>query len=202
MDPGPGLLGPPQTAALEHRLYLGAIGILLIAAETDTARWLVRGGIPSVVALGVCLCLATIAVLRILSYESPTSLWESAAQSAPESRLVGRRLAVAYDEAGRVERAIEQYESSLRARPRDAPIWVRLGVLLDAVGRSDEAEAAWKQAAELDPDDPHAWVMLVRAALDRGDEAAALRYARELDDRDLTFPYPLRRRLERAVAAP
>jgi tetratricopeptide (TPR) repeat protein len=89
--------------------------------------------------------------------------------------------------AGEIGRALDGYSSAAdedRLLPRErAEARYKLGLVLSRLGRAHEAARAWALASRLDPEGPwaeRARLRLGRTAIERGEPALALRFAREL----------------------
>jgi tetratricopeptide (TPR) repeat protein len=76
-------------------------------------------------------------------------------------------LAVALQEAGRLDEAIGHYERAAALRPDYAPAYNNMGTALRAGGRSEHAVAAYERALELMPDYPDAHYNLANALLEQ-----------------------------------
>ena len=89
--------------------------------------------------------------------------------------ITENNLAVAFQEDGQLDRALEHYQRSLTHRPDYAPAYNNMGAALRAAGRLDEAVASYRRALESQPDYPDAHYNLANALLEqkRPDEAAA-----------------------------
>jgi tetratricopeptide (TPR) repeat protein len=71
------------------------------------------------------------------------------------------------------EKALADYQRALVLDPRYAPLQYRIAAVLLKLGRCDDAERHFSEAARLAEKSPFPWLGLGRAALSRGDRAAA-----------------------------
>lgn len=83
-------------------------------------------------------------------------------------------LAVAEDELGNLETAIDLLIGVSRLDPTYAPAWWRRGNWLAELGRTAEAEAAYRHATETDSAAVAGWIGLARIELQRGSPAKAI----------------------------
>jgi len=107
-------------------------------------------------------------------------------------------LALALQQAGRLDEAEAAYRAVLAETPDDLDALNLLGLVLQNQGRLSESIALLSQALALDPAFPEAWANLSRAQRAAGDSAAALQSARratELDP-DLADAFILVSRIE------
>lgn len=95
--------------------------------------------------------------------------------SAMMRAITENNLAVAMQEAGQRERAIEHYRRAVEIRGDYAPAYNNMGTALRGMGRVDEAIAAYSRALQVMPDYPDAHYNLANALMDlnRPDEAVA-----------------------------
>ena len=102
-------------------------------------------------------------------------------QRQPEDALERRALAVAYAEAGRYGRAIEEFKKALALAPAMVGIHADLGLVYDRQGRADQAMAALEKAVALAPDSARFHLRLGQAhAKAGGDERATAAFAKAL----------------------
>jgi predicted O-linked N-acetylglucosamine transferase (SPINDLY family) len=86
----------------------------------------------------------------------------------PSATMVGRKLALMSDRAGRADKAAVALEAVLAAEPGDAPGWAGLSDVYRRLGRMADAEAAARRAVELDPTLPAAANCLGNVLAGRG----------------------------------
>lgn len=89
----------------------------------------------------------------------------------------GRRRAA----AGRFEEAIEDFQRSAQLRPEDPDAYVDLARVLIKLQRSDEAAVALQQALRVEPGHVFALTTLAIYSTGKGDEAAARKWIREME---------------------
>jgi Tfp pilus assembly protein PilF len=185
---------PLQEMVVDHRAYLGSMGVLLVLAAT-VWRW---GGAR----LGVLLVL--VFATRAIHYEwilaDPVRAWEDATRRAPASAdavcALGEayaargdaraeamflrattldpthyrywaNLGVYYSEAGRHDDAARALRRAATEAPQNAAVRDYLGVVLEAAGRVDEAAAEFEAALRAEPDFVQAYINLAALKLKR-----------------------------------
>ena len=143
--------GNRQTAA-EHRMYLGLIPVVALAAVGIHRR--LRGA-----ALPACLVvsagLAAITVQRNRVYGSALSLWSDTVAKNPANPGAHNNLGnvlVGLNSPDRLQLAVSELETALRLKPDFADADFNLGNALNAEGRTREAMARYEEALRLRPD--------------------------------------------------
>lgn len=99
-------------------------------------------------------------------------LLHEALEIDPESPLAMYRLAMAYDELNRIEKALPFYEASVRAAPSQNPAIHRLASVYRRLGRSSQARAMYDQALANNAYDVPAAMGLTELDLQLGTEEA------------------------------
>ena len=169
------LLGLPasRVLALESRLALPAIAIVLIAAEVARrAAWPPRVRVAA--ASGLLAVLAAVTFSYADGFRDRLSFARAAVRGSPRSALAHRNLGVAYHLAGQTALARQEYETAIAADPEEPVVHNNVAVLLMAEGRLLEAELELRAELTINPRYPPAHDNLARvlSALGRDEEAA------------------------------
>ncbi|MDH7516082.1 MAG: tetratricopeptide repeat protein [Bacteroidota bacterium] len=108
-------------------------------------------------------------------FESAAMLLEQAAAecSAAEALVVLRRLADAYVEMGRYDRALDALRRALDLDAHAAAVWNDVGIVCRKMGKEGEAREAFERAHACDPDNADILVNLGAAALRLSDLSGA-----------------------------
>lgn len=136
--------------ALESRLALPAIAIVLIACEVaDRAPWpararLVAGAVLTAVLAGVTFSYAG-------SFRDRLSFAQAAVSGAPHAALAHRNLGVAYHLAGQTAIARREYEAAVAEDAGEPIVHNNLAVMLMAEGRLPEAEQELRAELAVNP---------------------------------------------------
>lgn len=123
---------PRLDPANDRQLYLACWGPFLALAVTAVRALPPLRARAALAALLAAFTAASFA--RQLDYRTEIRLWEASVREAPGNPRARNNLGLAYQEAGRLEEAAEQYRAALRLRPG----YIRAGVnlrLLDWDGK-------------------------------------------------------------------
>jgi protein O-mannosyl-transferase len=178
-------------AMAEHRVYLASCGLFLAAAMaigravalTDHLRRPVRVLACAAFTMGL-LSLSGRTFLRNTVWASPVSLWQEAADLAPESWLPRTVLGEALDAAGQREEAIAAFTTALRLRPEEEDGYMKLGTCLAELGRIEEANATFEALRRRKPQSPTVSTGLGAVSLISGQPEQAKRYFLETLEKD------------------
>jgi tetratricopeptide (TPR) repeat protein len=160
--------------ALECRLYLPAVAVILAACEIARA-------VPGPAAARATAGGAVIASLAIASFvhagnfRDRRTFAEAAVRGSPHASLAHKNLGVTLHLAGDIEGARRAYEAALAEDAGEPIAHNNLAVILLREGRLPEAEAHLRAELAINPRYPpaHENLALVLRALGRTDEAAA-----------------------------
>jgi tetratricopeptide (TPR) repeat protein len=180
----------------EQRLYLPAIGMMLVAAAgfgTALERAASAGEKYSSRALtcGLAILLIILSALtmkRNTEWRTPLSLWTSALEEYPESGRATTQIANIYMGMGRFEEALEAAREAVKIVPDVPEARVTLAMAYSQSGLLKEALAEARAAVGLNPGSSDAQIVLgtVYAQLERYEEAeAAWQRALELDPQNV-----------------
>jgi hypothetical protein len=139
----------------ENRAYLAIMGVTGLVAiglvrllnwarmRTSVLWWGVWTGVVVSV-----LVYAGLTIQRNRVWQDDVTLWSDAVQKEPYSPLSRNNLGVAYEQAGLLDQAAEQYRYFWTIKPTDPLASYNLGVVMEKQGRLKEA-GAWYKAAFL-----------------------------------------------------
>lgn len=163
----------------ERRMYLplAALLSLVVIAGNRLLKnwgWSRRWRVGAVLVWTFLLAATT--VQRNMDYRSGKTIWQSAVKANPANARAHNNLALALEQEGQFEAAIEHYERALSAYAKSAEVHNNLGGVLLRVGRTEEAVAQLRRAVEIRPDYMAAQFNLGVALLRVGQPAAASEY--------------------------
>ncbi|MBL9032390.1 MAG: tetratricopeptide repeat protein [Phycisphaerae bacterium] len=142
-------------AAVPVSVLLGAcLAWLAMRSDSRRRRVLAIGG----TFVGMALVALTWAQARV--WRDPLSLWSHAVEAGAPGSAVHVNLALALEQAGRGQEAIERLRTAVAINPRDGRAWYTLGAYLRRARQLDAAEQALRRAAEHLPQAYIAWTAL------------------------------------------
>ncbi|MES1209938.1 MAG: hypothetical protein ABUS79_28715, partial [Pseudomonadota bacterium] len=157
---------------LENRLYLPAVGIVVMLCELAGAlTWPARAKFAvagALIALG-----AGTTVAYAANFRDRLIFAEAAVRQSPHSSLAHRNLGVTYQLSGHVDDARREYQAALAEDAGEPVAHNNLGVLFMAERRLPEAELELREELRLNPTyvPAHRNLAKVLRALGRDDEA-------------------------------
>jgi len=139
--------------ALESRLALPAIAIVLIACEVaDRVAWPPRTGAERLAAGAVLTAaLAAVTFSYAGNFRDRLAFAQAAVSGAPHSALAHRNLGVAYHLAGQTALARQEYEAAVAEDAGEPIVHNNLAVILMAEGRLPEAEQQLRAELAVNP---------------------------------------------------
>ena len=160
--------------ALESRLYLAAVAVVLAVGEIARA-------VPAPTAVRAAAGGAVIAVFAAASFvhagnfRDRLTFAEAAVRGSPRSSLAHKNLGVTLHLAGDIDAARREYEAALAEDAAEAIAHNNLGVILMSQGRLPEAEVHLRAEIAVNPRyaSAHENLSLVLRAMGRPDEAMA-----------------------------
>jgi len=179
---------PLNASIAEHWLYLPSIGFIAFMVgslqHVFTSRR-IRLAPRQLRALSVgclaiiLLCFTALTMRRNTDWHDNISLFTSTLEYAPNSSRVHYNLAVAYQDQGEEEKALNEFRETLRLDPNNAYLRLDLAAMRASKGEQEEAARLYLEAIQLNPNDPdmvEAYVNLARIYHGRGkpEEAAKL----------------------------
>jgi hypothetical protein len=145
---------PIRDLAVERRLYLPMIGLLLIASEVLVRlHWNERRFVG--VLAGIVVVAGALTWNRSQVWSSSVALWSDAAEKTPQKPRTHFGLGTAEYTAGRYADAVQQYK--LAESPeyaKDGTFYRQWALALNGVGRLQEAIGMGRKAVQLDPTAP------------------------------------------------
>jgi tetratricopeptide (TPR) repeat protein len=158
---------------LENRLYLPALGVVVIACEcgralawTGRRAWIAGGAVVAV--------LAGLAVSYSGNFANRLTFCEAAVRGSPHASLAHRNLGVAYHTGGDERAAWNEYQAALAQDAHEPVAHNNMAVILMAHGQMGEAERELRQELAINPRyiPAHRNLAVVFRAMKRLDEAA------------------------------
>ncbi len=167
----------------EQRLYIAAVGVLLIAGAgfATVLHKADEAGRRRLGHTAICLLVATLAIFSALTirrnveWRDPMSLWMSAIDVYPDSMRANAQVASQYLKMDRPEAALPYAEKAVEAGPDVVETQITLARALSAIGSHAQALAHARTAVDLDPgsSDARSCLGAIHAGLERWDEAEA-----------------------------
>jgi len=150
-----GLVQVGQQSMADRYMYLPIVGLAIafvwgvgeMVASRRIARTVAAAG-----ALVLVLGWTLLARAQAATWKDDFSLFGHAVDVTERNYLAHYRLGYAWNEAGRLDEALEQYRLSVEANPRYADAHNDIGLVLQKQGRAEEAIESYRRAVEIDPD--------------------------------------------------
>jgi tetratricopeptide (TPR) repeat protein len=134
----------------EHRLYLPALGLLLVVAEF-LRRWKTTRPKMMATMAGVLVVIAVLTYNRSQVWSSDVALWQDAISKSPYKSRPHFQLGFAWFAQGQCQAALPEFDKAGRYAKPDYRLLVDWGLVNDCVGNRPEAIHKLKQAAALSP---------------------------------------------------
>lgn len=162
--------------ALESRLYLPAVAIVLAACEiARCATGPLRARLAAATAMVAVL--AVVSFLYSDDFRDRLTFSQAAVRGSPHSALAHRNLGVTYQLVGDPSGARLEYQRALAEDAGEPVVHNNLGVLLMAEGRLEEAEHELREELTLNPGYPQAQQNLAAVLRARGQTEPTARAA-------------------------
>ena len=162
---------PIDDRLAERRVYLGFVGLALMAAEfvsrMNEERW------KQAALVGVLAVLGLATAVRSSAYGSAEAMWASSVSANPENGRAHFQLAYVYYTQGRCGEAAAQYGDAAKYGKTDYRLLVDWGLALDCAGDSQGALEKLRAATGLERDS-HAWSVMGMVLAKRNETAKAL----------------------------
>ncbi len=146
---------PLGDLAVERRLYLSSIGIVIVCA--CFFGWIYKQLSPKIALIALFITVVVSGYLTIERnrvWKDEITLWTDAAKKSPNKVRVLNNRAFAFYSAGRLEEAEKMYIELLRRFPDYPYGYNNLGTIYEKKGQLDKALAAYKKAVSLRPHNP------------------------------------------------
>jgi protein O-mannosyl-transferase len=182
---------PIRDLAVERRLYLPFIGLLLITVDFLRKSHLSRATLAAVIGV-VSLIAGVLTYQRSHVWSSSLAFWEDVTSKSPNNARAWFQLAYAQWQAQQCQQAANTYERVSKLQPLDEKLAVDWAHALDCANRPDEAVAKLNEAAKTTPNaHVYATIGMIRGKRGKSDEALqALATAEKLDPSfEMTYVY-------------
>jgi len=172
----PALLVPASLNAqtFEHRLYLPAIGILLLLPHTVLFRDKLGEKQLTIAAVAVCVLFAGLNMRHQRNFADPLTFWTQAVETSPNSAYANMMLAARLDKS-EMKRSEELFRKAYRLNPKEKYLNFYMGELLqkkDSVLASEPYLLAEKKISDYVQCDFY----LARVAMEKRDIPGAIAY--------------------------
>lgn len=162
---------PIDDRLAERRVYLGFVGLALVAAEfvarMDGEKW------KRAALAGVLLALGAATAARAGAYGSAEAMWSSSVRANPENGRAHFQLAYVYYTQGRCGEAAAEYGGAAKHGKTDYRLLVDWALALECAGDSQAALEKLRAATGLERDS-HAWSVMGMVLAKRNETAKAL----------------------------
>ncbi|MCX5784268.1 MAG: tetratricopeptide repeat protein [Elusimicrobia bacterium] len=175
----PGFLRPNSDLPadfIEHRMYVPALGFILLLLETNAVKNLVFGKNPGTFLAGLILVLfSVINVFYSANFKNSYNFWNNAVTHSPEYHLTQCNFGLELAMKGDLTHAIEHYQEALKLNPAYPDAHNNLGIALAKQGKFEQAVLEYREALRLNPylAETHDQLGLALSAQGKVDEAVA-----------------------------
>jgi Tfp pilus assembly protein PilF len=153
---------------LEHRLYLPAVGLVLMLLESKPLEK-IKPKIAYGIWSAIIVLLAFLTFARLPVFADGLAFWESAVKSSPHLYCVHDVLGKVYYDRGELENAGREFRKSMVLKPEYAYSYNNLGMIWLRQNRVDSAMGYFRQALKLKTDYAEAWSNLGTVYYQLGD---------------------------------
>jgi tetratricopeptide (TPR) repeat protein len=168
---------PLADVVLEHRAYIPALGIAMLAAALFRWLWKDSATAGIAVALVIAVVLGAMTIQRNRVFANEIALWEDTVSKSPEKARAHYSLATAYQLKGRFNEAIPEYEKAIAIKRDIYAAYSNLSAMQIDAGRLNEGEQTLLKLTEAAPDYSDGFVNLAALYLRKPDPAKALEAA-------------------------
>jgi tetratricopeptide (TPR) repeat protein len=151
--PCTGIIIPVNAIFLEHWMYLPAAGLFIGVAE-GTARLLrheTAKAAAIILSAVTVLCFGMFTLQQNALWRDPITFYSHILNYEEGSGRLHNNLAMAYDDVGRDDLAMEHYQKAIALEDHYAQTHYNLGRLYLKMGRLEEAKAEMHKALAIDP---------------------------------------------------
>jgi tetratricopeptide (TPR) repeat protein len=168
---------PIQDVLVERRMYLPALGLILMVLEVVRRAPFGRMAISSALA-GVLFICAAMTYQRNQVWSGPVALWQDSVATAPKKMRPRFQLAYALYQENRCVEAAREYRVAMTLPNPEQALYVDASLAFDCAGNPDEAIAALQKALEFKRD-VHVLATMGTIEGRRGRNEEALKYLNE-----------------------
>jgi tetratricopeptide (TPR) repeat protein len=145
----------PGTLVLDSRLYLPAVGVLVVAGEIARAAAPARRTLAAFAAIGVA-CLGFVTMAFESAFRDPLAFGREAVTGSPRSPMAHFCLGQAYQRAGDDDRALAEYRAALALGPAEV-VHNDIAVIAMKQARWEDAERELREELVVNPGYPVAY---------------------------------------------
>jgi protein O-mannosyl-transferase len=186
-----GILQAGHQSHADRYTYVPLTGLFIMLAFSAGDIVAKRPGLWKALTVAAAICLAVCSILTFRTigfWKDDLTLYSRAVAVTKDNYFMLTSLAVALDNRGEVDKALECAEESVRLRPSFGRAQVTMGSLLQEKGRLDEAIGYLKRGAELEPTAKDAQFGLALVYMKLGKAAEAEDYCRKTISLDAEWP--------------
>lgn len=132
---------------LDHRLYLPAVGLLIIILSFPK----IAKRIFNPIAFSILIISITLSFLRINDYSNQYSFWEKAVEHSPSSAFAHNNLGAMYYLDGEKDLALSQYFQALTLNPNEKLVHNNIGLYMTDLNRDNLAKQYFEQELKINP---------------------------------------------------
>lgn len=151
----PGLVRPSGSGnpeLLEHRIYLPALGLLIVLLQTDLfKRYIFAYRNLRILAICLAVLLGLGSLIYGSNFYSRERYWAKAVKASPHSSFARKQLGAMHHLNGNTELAKEQYRKAIELNPSETLVHGNLGLIYADEGLIAEAEIAYRIELALNP---------------------------------------------------
>jgi protein O-mannosyl-transferase len=180
----PALLVPNELnqQTFEHRLYLPAIGILLLLPETFVFKNKLAAKQQLMLIVGICVVFAVVNIRHQQNFDNPVSFWTQAVETSPNSAYANMSLAARLDKS-EFKQSEALFRKAYEENPNEKYLNFYFGEMLqkkDSVLASEPFLLKEKEISDYVKCDFY----LARVAMEKGNREGAIAYLERFLSRD------------------
>ncbi len=173
---------PLADSAVEHRLYLPLVGVLVLVVRGAFAALRAYSAAPRLAFGALIACtvvLGALTLLRNAQYQSEIAMWQDVLRQAPHNHRAHHGLARALKAQGKFDQAVPHFVRALELEPNLPHYRLSYAILMIDQGRAAEAEPHLRAALAMDPANANAYNALGIVRAQQGQLAEAEAFWRE-----------------------
>ena len=144
-----GALGTTTGGDMEHRMYLGTLGMILILTQLKLPETISEKLVPQV-AVGVAVSFAILSLVRMPVYRTQLSFADSAVQTSPGTYFTYLIRGRVHRREGRREEALGDFEKAVSLSKGSASIYLSMGLLHTEMKQLDKAMDVYTRGIQAD----------------------------------------------------